>query len=194
MGKGAETRNLILRRALDLASTEGLERLTIGLLAQTVGMSKSGLFAHFKSKEQLQISVLRTATERFVRDVIAPALKEPRGEPRVRMLFERWLVWESGFPGGCPYQTAIIEFDHRPGSVRDYLLETQQDWQDAISQAVRIAMDEGHFRKDLEPEAFTFQFMCLALGYYQHKHLFRDGTSKARTDAAFGQLLDGARA
>lgn len=194
MGKGAETRDLILRRALDLASIEGLEQLTIGLLARTVGMSKSGLFAHFKSKEQLQVSVLKAASERFVTEVITPALREPRGEPRIEALFERWLAWEAAFPGGCPYQTAIIEFDDRPGVVRDYLLETQQDWQDAITQAARIAMDEGHFRQDLEPEVFTFQFMCLALGYYQHKHLFRDGTSQARTQKAFSQLLDGARA
>jgi len=194
MGKGAETRDLILRRALDLASIEGLEQLTIGLLARTVGMSKSGLFAHFKSKEQLQLSVLQAATERFVREVIAPALREPRGEPRVQALFERWLGWEASFPGGCPYQTAIIEFDDRPGIVRDYLVETQRDWQDALTTAARIALEEGHFRKDLDPETFAFQFTCLALGYYQHKHLFRDGSSKARTRDAFEQLLESARA
>jgi AcrR family transcriptional regulator len=138
MGKGAETRDLILRRALDLASIDGLEQLTIGLLAKTVGMSKSGLFAHFKSKEQLQLSVLQAATERFVRDVVSPALRRPRGRPRVEALFELWLAWESAFPGGCPYQAAIVEFDDRPGVVRDYLVETQRDWQDAITQAVRI--------------------------------------------------------
>jgi AcrR family transcriptional regulator len=194
MGKGAETRDLILRRALDLASIDGLEQLTIGLLAKTVGMSKSGLFAHFKSKEQLQLSVLQAATERFVRDVVSPALRRPRGRPRVEALFELWLAWESAFPGGCPYQAAIVEFDDRPGVVRDYLVETQRDWQDAITQAVRIAIEEGHFRADLEPETFGFQFTCLAVGYYQHKHLFRDGTSKARTQKAFENLLDRARA
>jgi AcrR family transcriptional regulator len=194
VGKGADTRDLILRRALDLASIDGLEQLSIGLLAKTVGMSKSGLFAHFKSKEQLQLSVLEAATERFVREVVSPALRKPRGEPRVTALFEQWLGWESSFRGGCPYQAAIVEFDDRPGIVRDYLVETQQDWQDTIAQAVRIAIHEGHFRQDLEPETFAFQFMCLALGYYQHKHLFRDGTSEARTRKAFENLLDRARA
>ncbi|RLB47487.1 MAG: TetR/AcrR family transcriptional regulator [Deltaproteobacteria bacterium] len=194
MGKGADTRGMILDRALSLASTEGLEQLTIGLLAKAVGMSKSGLFAHFKSKEQLQLSVLEAASERFVRGVISPSLKEPRGEPRVQALFDHWLEWEAAFPGGCPYQTAIIEFDDRPGVVRDYLLETQRDWQDALTQAARIAVDEGHFRADLEPKTFAFQFTCLAIGYYQHKHLYRDGTSKTLTRKAFDQLLDSARA
>lgn len=194
MGKGADTRDLILKRALDLASIEGLEQLSIGRLAKTVGMSKSGLFAHFKSKELLQLSVLQTATERFVRKVVAPALREPRGEPRVQALFNHWLAWEAAFTGGCPYQTAIIEFDHRPGVVRDYLLETQRDWQDSITTAARIAVEEGHFRTELDPATFAFQFTCLALGYYQHKHLFRDGTSTARTQQAFEQLLESARA
>jgi AcrR family transcriptional regulator len=194
VGKGAETRDLILQKALDMASLDGLEQVTIGLLAKTVGMSKSGLFAHFKSKEQLQLSVLEKATDRFVRGVVSPALKEPRGEPRVRALFENWLDWEASFPGGCPYQSAMVEFNHKPGIVRDYLLKTQKDWLDVMKQAAQIAIDEGHFRTDLDTEAFAFQFSCLALGYYQHKHFFRDGTSAARTRKAFENLLESARA
>ncbi len=194
MSKGAETRDLILRKALDMASLDGLEQLTIGLLAKTVGMSKSGLFAHFNSKEQLQLSVLEKATERFVREVVTPALREPRGEPRVRALFDNWIGWEASFPGGCPYQSAMVEFNHKPGIVRDYLLKTQKDWLDALRQAAQIAIEEGHFSSALDPEAFAFQFNCLALGYYQHKHFFRDGTSKARTQKAFENLLESARA
>ena len=193
MGKGAETRDLILRQALELASIEGLEQLTIGVLAKTVGMSKSGLFAHFKSKEQLQLSVLRAATDRFIAEVISPALKKPRGEPRIRAFFDRWLAWEGRFSGGCPYQTAIVEFDDKPGPVRDYLVQTQRDWRGAIRTATRIAVEEGHFRPDLQVETFAFQVMSLVVGYYQHKHLFRDGTAEQLTRDAFDALLTSAR-
>src|SRR6266540_3709004 len=142
MSKGDETRRSILDQALRLASTQGLGQVTIGLLADAAGLSKSGLFAHFKSKEQLQLAVLREASDRFVGAVIAPALREPRGEPRLRALFENWLRWETkAFPGGCPFQAAADELDDQPGPVRDYLVETQRDFFDTLTTVARAGVE-----------------------------------------------------
>jgi AcrR family transcriptional regulator len=167
--KGEDTRGAILDRALALASTGGLEGLTIGNLAQAVGLSKSGLFAHFGSKEDLQLAVLRTAVDRFVAEVIAPALREPRGEPRVRALFERWLGWETAtyLPGGCPFIAVSNELDDRPGPVRDYLVQSQRDWLDALANAARIAVAEGHFRADLDVDQFAYEVYSAILAFHQ---------------------------
>ena len=194
MGKGAATRQAIVGRALMLATTDGFERLSIGGLAKEVGMSKSGLFAHFQSKEQLQLAVLTEASERFIADVIAPALKEARGEPRIVALFELWLPWEKAFPGGCPYQTAVVEFDDRSGPLHDYVVQTQRDWTETVETAARIAVAEGHFRPDLDVARFAFQFQAIALGFHRHRRLFGDGNEEALARAAFEDLLAGARA
>src|SRR5712691_5887824 len=114
--KGEDTRSAVLGSALSLATQLGLEGVTIGKLAEHVGMSKSGLFAHFSSKENLQVAVLEEATARFVALVVTPALKKPRGEPRVRALLDRWLDWSRAdfLPGGCIFVTASVELDDRP--------------------------------------------------------------------------------
>jgi AcrR family transcriptional regulator len=191
MAKGEETREAILDTALALASTGGLEGLSIGTLAQAVGLSKSGLFAHFGSKEDLQIAVLRTAAERFVREVIAPALRTPRGEPRVRALFERWLGWEqaSYLPGGCPFMAVSAELDDRPGPVRDYLVQTQRDWLDALANSARIGMAEGHFRADLDPDQFAWELYSVILAFHQFNRLLRDPSTPERCRRAFEGLL-----
>ena len=121
--KGERTRDAILRHALALATRIGLEGVTIGRLAEDLRISKSGLFAHFGSKESLQIEMLRLAGARMVDEVVRPALAISRGEPRLRALFERWLQWESSpsLPGGCPFVTASFELDDRPGPVREPL-------------------------------------------------------------------------
>src|SRR5262249_42887566 len=152
-------RGAILGRALALASQTGLEGVSIGSLATEVGMSKSGLFAHFQSKEALQVAILETAIAHFVERVVTPALKHPRGEPRVRALIERWLDWSGAdiMPGGCIFVSSIAELDDRPGIVRDRLAESQRDWLDALTTAIRIAIDEGHFRKDLRPEELAYE-------------------------------------
>ena len=127
MGKGDQTRDAILERAVRLASQVGLEGLTIGRLAGALDLSKSGLFAHFASKETLQVQTLERAAERFVEVVLRPALAEPRGEPRLRALFERWLRWpqEVSQPGGCIFVQAAVELDDRPGPARDRLVALQ---------------------------------------------------------------------
>src|ERR1700704_2875943 len=123
MSKGATTRQAILSHALGLATKLGVEGLTIGRLADDLGMSKSGLFAHFRSKDVLQVEVLRMAAERFIETVTRPALTAPRGEPRVRALIDRWFSWEQSppLPGGCPFTAAAFELDDRPGPARNFL-------------------------------------------------------------------------
>src|SRR4028119_719493 len=135
MAKGETTREAILERALSMATRTGIEGLTMGTLAKEANLSKSGLFAHFQSKEQLQLDVLETATTRFIEMVIAPALREPRGEPRVRALFERWMEWEKApfLPGGCPFIALANELDDRPGPVRERLVAYQRDWLQALA-------------------------------------------------------------
>lgn len=196
MSKGDTTRGAILDHALAVTSTSGLEGLTIGTLAKAVGMSKSGLFAHFSSKEDLQLAVLRSAADRFVATVIVPALKEPRGEPRVRALFERWLAWENSefLPGGCPFVAAAQELDDRPGPLRDYLAQSQRDWFETIATAARIAMAQGHFRADLDADQLAFDAYASALAYHHFGRLLRDPQAGERCRRAFEAILARARA
>jgi AcrR family transcriptional regulator len=189
--KGAQTREAILDTALSLASTGGLAGLSIGTLAREVGLSKSGLFAHFGSKEELELAILQTAVDRFVTSVVTPALRQPRGEPRVRALFERWLDWEQAkfLPGGCPFIAMATELDDRPGPLRDFLVQSQRDWLDALATAARIAIVEGHFRADLDPGQFAYEVYSTILGFHQFHRLLRDPETRERCRRAFEGLL-----
>jgi len=193
--KGEETRSMILDRALALVSQYGLEAISIGQLAKDVGMSKSGLFAHFDSKENLQLEVLRSAVDRFVRHVLAPALKEPRGEPRVRALFMGWLAWaEQAFqPGGCVFLGVASELDDRPGPLRDYLVSTQKDWISGMATAAQIAVREGHFRADLDVDQLAYEIYGITLSYHHFRRLLRDPDAARRAEASFETLLAAAR-
>lgn len=191
MGKGADTRTTILDRALAMASRVGLEGLSIGTLAEDLGMSKSGLFAHFRSKEALQVQVIEAAASRFVDHVIRPALKAPRGEPRVRDLFERWLAWahDGDTPGGCLFITASVELDDRPGPARDALVRLQRDWLDTIANVVRTAVSEGQFRGEVDPEQFASELYGVMLMYHHASRLLRDPKADARARAALDALI-----
>lgn len=189
MSKGQETRTAILDEALQVASRVGFEALSIGQLAEQTGMSKSGLFAHFRSKEQLQLQTLDHSRAWFVDTVLRPTLAAPRGEPRVRALFEHWLTWESVLEGGCIYVSASIEYDDRPGLMRDALVRNQQDWLESVATVVRSAVSEGHFREDTDPEQFAFEFNGLTLAYHQARRLMRDERALDRTRAAFSALV-----
>lgn len=195
MSKGEETRSAILDTALALASTGGLEGLSIGGLAREVGLSKSGLFAHFNSKENLQLQVLETATERFVASVVLPSLREPRGEPRVLALFERWLAWtkSSFLPGGCPFVATAVELDDRPGPLRDYLVDAQTRWLATMARAAAIAVEEGHFRSDLDTEQLAYELYSILLAYHLFRRLLRDPKAEARSRRAFERLVESAR-
>jgi AcrR family transcriptional regulator len=195
VSKGEATRSAILTHALGLASEVGLDGLSIGALAERAGMSKSGLFAHFGSKEELQVAVLDEAVRRFVEVVISPALKERRGEPRVRALFERWLSWarQDFMPGGCIFLAAAIDLDDRPGPARDRLVASQRDWHDALATAARIAIEEKHFRPNLDVDQFAFELYAIAQGYHQLTRLMQDPKANERARAAFERLLRDAR-
>lgn len=195
MGKGEETRNVILGTAMELASTEGLDGLSIGGLAREVGLSKSGLFAHFNSKENLQLQVLETARARFIDMVVTPALKEPRGEPRVGALFENWLEWTKApfLPGGCLFLATATELDDQPGPLRDALVSAQQDWIGTLERAARIAVDERHFRADLDTEQFAYELYSILLAYHLFRRLLRDPRSENRSRLAFNRLLESSR-
>jgi AcrR family transcriptional regulator len=194
--KGERTREAILNHALALATRIGFEGLTIGRLADDLRMSKSGLFAHFRSKEALQIEALRMAAARMIDDVVKPALTAPRGEPRVRALFSRWLAWEQSptLAGGCPFVTASFELDDQPGPVRDFVAQSLQDWIDTLAGAARIAVQEGHFRADLDCEQFAHDCNGIGLAFVQASRLMRDPKAHARADAAFETLVRSARA
>lgn len=196
MSKGAATKDRIIESALRTASVEGLEGISLGRLAADVGMSKSGLFAHFASKQELQLDVLEAASARFVQIVVRPAMQEPRGEPRVRSLFEHWLVWErhESLPGGCVFMHAAAELDDRPGPARDALVSWQQQWLDVLARAARIAVDAGHFRPDLDPALFAFQQLGLVLGYYHARRLLGDPRAEQHARQAFDALVSAARA
>lgn len=194
MEKGATTREHILAQSAELASLTGLQGLSIGNLAAHTGLSKSGLFRHFGSKEQLQLDTLRAAVERFTATVVRPALQTPRGIARVRRLFDGWLEWEGdrGLPGGCLFIAASIELDDQPGPVRDYLVQTQQEWLDFIAVTARKAVDTGDFRADLDCEQFAHEMNALFLGFHHASRLLGDPRAGDRVRTAFGRLLDDA--
>jgi AcrR family transcriptional regulator len=194
--KGDETRQSVLGSALTLASSLGLEGVTIGKLAEHVGMSKSGLFAHFESKENLQLAVLEEAIARYFTIVVAPALKKPRGEPRVRALLDRWLEWSRAdfLPGGCIFVMASVELADRPGPVRDRLIASQKDWFGTLRHAAEIAVDEKHFRKDLDCEQFAHEIFSMAYGYHFLRRLGDPSVAEKRTRTSFERLLADASA
>lgn len=195
MSKGEETRRAILSDALAQASVLGLEGLTIGSLARSTGLSKSGLYAHFDSKEALQRAVIDAARDRFVSMVVSPALRAPRGEPRIRALFDRWLEWEdlSELPGGCPFIAAGTELDDRPGPVRERLVETQRDWIDTLSGAARIAVEQGHFRADLDLAQFAYELWGMVLAYHWYRRLLDRDDARERLTTAFETLIERSR-
>jgi len=193
MTKGQDTKERILGEALDLVSTVGIEGLSIGELAKATEMSKSGLFAHFNSKEDLQLEVLRTGTTHFIETVVSPALREPRGEPRVRALFERWLVWETLRAGGCPFMAATFELDDRPGRLRDVLETTQRQWIDTLTTAILIAMDEGHFHSDIDADQLAYEIYGVFMAFHLYHRLLRDPDARRRATDALEYLLRSAK-
>ena len=190
VSKGEQTKAAILDEAVGIASRVGFNALTIGQLAESTGMSKSGLFAHFRSKEVLQLDTLQRAQERFNDLVIRPALSAPRGRKRVEALFDAWLAWETeALTGGCIFVTATIEFDDQPGPMRDAVVRCQRDWLEFVASVARTAVTEGDFRADLDTEQFAFQLQGLMLGYHHAGRLMRDPRAREHTRRALDDLL-----
>ena len=188
--KGRQTRAAILDAALALASHMGLEGLSIGALAEVTQMSKSGVFAHFGSREELQISVVREYHAKFSEEVFEPAMKVRRGLPRLRALFDRWFKRVSiEIDAGCIYISGAVEFDDRPGPVRDALVSLVQTWQNALERAIRIAMDEGHLRADTDPKQMLIEVHGLILALHHDARFLRHAGADARARAAFENVL-----
>ena len=191
MGKGEQTRAAILDAALAQASEAGFESLTIGALAERTGLSKSGLFAHFGSREELQLAAIDAAAARFTETVFLPALEARRGLPRIRALFDHWLEWttRTGLSHGCPMQAAVVEFDDRPGPQRDAVVEHFARLEREIGRAIGLAVEQGHFRRDIDAEQFVFDLLGVIYAYYHHARLFDARRAEPRARAAFERLI-----
>ena len=196
MSKGIQTHQAILDHATRLASQVGLGGLTIGALADEMDLSKSGLFAHFLSKEALQMQVLDHGAEAFVEAVVRPALKAPRGVPRLRVLFEGWIDWARSrpLPGGCLFVAAATELDDRPGPVRDRLVQLQRDWLNVIAVSFDKGKTKGHFKADADGMQFAHDLYGVMLAYHHASRLFKDPEAEPRARRGFDALLERAAA
>ncbi len=190
MTKGDDTKLNILEIGLDMASRLGLEAVTIGDLARTAKMSKSGLFAHFQSKENLQIELLEYAGEMFSRNVVVPALKTKAGIPRIKAVMENWIRFSGALTGGCIFVTASSDFKDRPGKVRDFLLKQQVGWIDSLRRIAQSAIKEGDFRGDTDCDQFAFELYSLMLGFHLYATLLDNADTQLRQQAAFETLIN----
>lgn len=189
--KGQQTRATILEAALTLASHMGLEGLSIGALAEVTGMSKSGVFAHFGSRDELQIAVVREYHNKFEEEVFYPALREPRGLPRLRALFDNWVRRVAvEIDSGCIYISGAVEFDDRPGPVRDALVDMVQTWQDALERAIRIGVEEGHLKPETDPPQMLFEVHGLILALHHDARFLRHPGAVERARVAFRRVLE----
>lgn len=188
--KGQQTKAAIVDAALGLATQIGVEGLSIGALAEVTQMSKSGVFAHFGSREELQISVIREYHERFEREVFFPALTAPRGLPRLRALFANWMKRTSvELDSGCIYISGAVEFDDRPGPVRDALASSVQTWHAAMKRAIAVAKEEGHLDAATEEEQMLFEIHGLILALHYEARFLQNPGSIARAETGFENIL-----
>ena len=181
----------VLDDAADLASVVGLNGLTIGTLADRAQMSKSGLFAHFRSKEALQVAVMEHVHRQFAESVIHPALRAPRGEPRLRELVRLRLDWADRprYTGGCVLIASIAELDDQPGPARDVLVQGQRDWLDVIATIIRSGIAQGAFRADTNPEQVAFTLNGIFIAHQLQGRLLQEPTSDLAW-SAFEDVLD----
>lgn len=188
--KGQQTKMAIVDAALGLATQIGLEGLSIGALAEATQMSKSGVFAHFGSRDELQISVVREYFNRFERDVFSVALREPRGLPRVQALFSNWmkLVAEE-IQSGCIFISGAVDFDDRPGPVRDALVSSVQTWLSALLRAVVLAKECGHLAPDADEHQIAFEIHGLILALHYEARFLQKPGSIERANTGFANIL-----
>ena len=190
MHKGQQTKAAIVDAALGLATQIGSEGLSIGALAEVMQMSKSGVFAHFGSREELQISVIREYHQRFELEVFEPALQHPRGLPRLRSLFQNWMQRTSAeIDSGCLYISGAAEFDDRPGPVRDALASSVKTWLAAVHRAVVQSRDEQHLALDTDAAQMCFEIHGLILALHYEARFLKSTKSLQRTLQGFEQLL-----
>jgi AcrR family transcriptional regulator len=188
--KGQQTKLAIIDAALGLASQIGLEGLSIGVLAEVTHMSKSGVFAHFGSREELQISVIREYFHRFEQEVFYPSLSEPRGLPRLQALFANWMKRVAvEIQSGCIFISGAVEFDDRPGPVRDALASSVKTWLGAVHRAVVQAKEEGHLSADADERQIAFEIHSLILGLHYEARFLKTPGSIARAHTGFAHIL-----
>ena len=190
--KGERTRAAILDAGFHIVSKAGLDGLTIGTLAEATGLSKSGLFAHFGSREELLLAVLAHGQVEFTEVVFKPAMDHPRGTPRLRAMFVNWLDWTESaeLPGGCPMIGGATEFDDKPGPVRDLLAGGQRTWIETLKRGVRQAVEEGQMVAGTDPEQIAFEMFGIALVVHHHRRLLGYSKARARALAALESLLE----
>jgi AcrR family transcriptional regulator len=192
--KGEQTRAAIVEAALELAARNGLEGLTIGALAERMQMSKSGVFAHFGSREDLQIAVLKAYERRFVDEVLVPGLKEKRGLPRLRAIFDRWLERTAiEAARGCIWISGAAEYDDRPGAVREELVAMVRSWQRELSRAIQQAVDAGDLPGDLDVQELVFQLYGVILVLHHDGRLLDSPDAVGRARRSFDRLVDSYR-
>ena len=189
--KGEETRSQILAAAVQQASASGFESLTIGSLAEKTGMSKSGLFAHFGSKLDLQLATLDEAARLFTESVFMPAMKAPRGLKRLGALFENWLTWteRASLPGGCPVDAATREYIHQPGAMRDAALERQKLLDREITKAVQMAIDSGELDSKADAAQLAYEMAGIVLASYRTALILGVAEAGRRARSAFERLI-----
>jgi AcrR family transcriptional regulator len=191
VGNSGSTRERILEHGLALMSQSGLEGVTLGVLANRVGMSKSGLFAPFRSREQVQIGLLEYMAEYAQARVVAPAMKTEEGLPRLKILVANWLGWaqRAGLPGGCPVAAGLFEFDDIEGPVRNKIRQMESEWRDLLKGMVRQAVARGQFRRALDVDQFVWELCGIYLGHHAAHRFLRSADADRRAQTAFQALL-----
>src|SRR6266481_5933578 len=186
------TRERILHQGLALMSQSGLGGVTLGVLAEQVGMSKSGLFAHFRSKEDVQVELLTHTAAFAMTNVVEPSMAAPEGLPRLRALVRNWFGWaqRAGLPGGCPVAAGLFEFDDVEGRVRNKILQMEGQWRITLTELVQRAVDLGHFRRDLDVDQFVWELCGIYLGHHAAHRFLRAGDADARAQTAFKALVE----
>jgi AcrR family transcriptional regulator len=186
------THERILQQGLALMSQSGLAGVTLGVLAEQVGMSKSGLFAHFRSKEDVQIGLLQYTAQFAASQVVQPAMSAAEGLPRLQALVHNWFGWaqRAGLPGGCPVAAGLFEFDDVDGAVRNEILAMERQWRGLLTQLVQQAIERGHLRQDLDVEQFVWELCGIYLSHHAAHRFLRAADADRRAHTAFQALLE----
>ena len=196
MGKKLhETRERLLQQGLALMSRDGMAGVTLGQLAEQVGMSKSGVFAHFRSKDDVQIGLLEQMARVAAPVVVEPAMAAPEGLPRLEALVRNWFGWatRAGLPGGCPVAAAMFELDDAEGPVRDKVVVMEAEWRGLLEGLTRRSVELGHLRADLDVEQFVWELCGIYLSHHTSQRFLRHPDADDRARIAFRALVERAR-
>ena len=189
MDKGIETREKILHAAMHMVRESGLNSLTIGETAKQVGMSKSGVFAHFDSRDELLLNVIAFTAQDFKVQVFDKALQHKRGLERIKALSRYWIRWSNQPSGGCPFMSGAFEFDDRPGVIRDALVKQEKAVHDIWERAARIAVEENEFKAETDCKQFAFEIFGNLLSFQIYKRLLNDVKAGQMYNISFQNIL-----